>query len=129
MSPSASTVRLPPDFASLGAAVGAWNCEGIAEFPLDSVVLPPLPPHDEFERALHINPQSRRSLREALERTGFVVRRIDHWEPPQEPFFERRWDNMWLAVLDVVRFLRPFSRYPPLNRLFSNHIWVVAERR
>ena len=98
---------------------------------INPIMLPtdPLPPHDEFERELHINPQSRRSLREALERTGFVVRRIDHWEPPQEPFFERRWDNIWLAVLDAVRFLRPFSRYPPLNRLFSNHIWVVAERR
>ena len=57
------------------------------------------------------------------------MRRIDHWEPPQDAFFEDRWDNFWLGALDVVRFARPFSRFPPLNRLFSNHIWVVAERQ
>ena len=49
MSPSESTVRCPPDFASLGAAVGAWNCEGIAELALEllALVLLPLLPHDE----------------------------------------------------------------------------------
>lgn len=89
----------------------------------------PLPPHDEYERELHINPQSPRSLRDALRQHGFRVRRIDHWEPPRDAFFEDRWDNFWLGVVDIVRFARPLSRFPPLNRLFSNHIWVVAERQ
>jgi hypothetical protein len=35
---------------------------------------------------------------------------------------------MGLRALDVVRFLWPLSLLPPLNRLFSNHIGVVAER-
>lgn len=97
---------------------------------LNPIMLPtdPVPPHDEYERELHINPQSAGSLRRAIERSGLRIRRIDHWEPPREPFFERRWDNVWLGVLDAIRFLRPLSRFPPLNRLFSNHVWVVAER-
>jgi SAM-dependent methyltransferase len=91
----------------------------------------PVPPHDEYERRLHVNPQSSAMLRAALERHGFRVRRVDHWEPPPGPFFgeEMRWHNVWLKVLDAVRFLRPLSRFPPLNRFFSNHIWVVAERQ
>lgn len=97
------------------------------------LVLPtdPLPPHDEYERRLHVNPQSSGTLRAALRRQGFRVRRVDVWEPPQGPFFDGklRWHNLGLRALDVVRFLRPFSRFPPLNRLFSNHIWVVAQRR
>lgn len=90
-----------------------------------------VPPHDEYERRLHVNPQSSGTLRSALQRNGFRVRRVDHWEPPPGPFFdpEMRWHNFWLRVLDAVRFLRPLSRLPPLNRFFSNHIWVVAERR
>ena len=100
---------------------------------LNKLVLPtdPLPPHNEYERRLHVNPQSSASLRAALERHGFRIQRIDFWEPPHGPFFDpkRRWDNVLLQLLDVVRFLRPFSRFPPLNRWFSNHIWVVAQRR
>jgi hypothetical protein len=100
---------------------------------LNPMLLPtdPLPPHDEYERRLHVNPQSSGSLRAALQRSGFRVRRVDYWEPPPGPFFGRgmRWQNFWVGVLDAVRFLRPLSRFPPLNRFFSNHIWVVAERR
>jgi len=97
---------------------------------LNEMILPAgaLPPHDEFERRLHVNPQSRASLRDALRRCGFRVVRIDHWEPPSAPFYDSAWLNFWLAVLDGVRFLRPWSRFPPLNRLFANHVWVVAER-
>lgn len=99
----------------------------------NKIVLPadPLPPHDEYERQLHVNPQSAGSLCTALRRSGFRVRRVDFWEPPRGRFFpaELRWHNVGLALLDAVRFLRPVSRFPPLNRLFSNHIWVVAERR
>lgn len=91
----------------------------------------PVPPHDEYERRLHVNAQSSGMLRAALGRCGFLVRRVDYWEPPPGPFFgaEMWWHNFWLKVLDAVRFLRPLSRFPPLNRFFSNHIWVVAERR
>ncbi len=100
---------------------------------LNELVLPTalVPPHDEYERTLHINPQTARSLRKALKSAGLSVRRVDVWEPPQPPFFpkEERSLNFWLGVLDVVRFLRPLSRVPPVNRLFSNHIWVVAEAR
>lgn len=99
---------------------------------LNSTLLPtdPLPPHGEYERQFHINPQSAGSLRAALKRSGFRVRRIDHWEPPKKPFFppDLRWHNIGLAALDFVRFLRPFSRLPPLSQLFCNHIWAVAER-
>ena len=100
---------------------------------LNELVLPtaPVPPHNEYERTLHINPQTGRSLRNSLKRAGLSVRRVDVWEPPQEPFFapEERALNFCLGVLDVVRFLRPVSRMPPMNRLFSNHIWVLAQRR
>jgi cyclopropane fatty-acyl-phospholipid synthase-like methyltransferase len=99
----------------------------------NEIVLPtdPIPSHDAFERALHVNPQSARSLRHALERCGFLVRRVDFWEPPHEPFFpkEQRLRNAAIALLDALRFLRPLSRWPPLDRFFSNHIWIVAERR
>lgn len=99
----------------------------------NEIVLPTAaePPRDEFERRLHVNPQSAASLRRALERAGFRVRRIDYWQPPHAPFFEARyrWDNLVLRAIDAVRFLRPFSLVHPLDRWFSNHIWVVAERR
>lgn len=100
---------------------------------LNEVVLPtgPVPPHNEYERELHVNPQTGGSLRTALQEAGFSLRSVNVWEPPQGPFFpaEERALNFWLGVVDVVRFVRPFSRVAPLNRLFSNHIWVVAEAR
>lgn len=98
----------------------------------NQIVLPtdPHPPHNEYERKLHVNPQSPAALRSALRRHGFQIRRVDYWEPPSAPFFDKRlrWHNFLIRLLDLVRFLRPFSRFPPLNRLFSNHIWVVARR-
>ena len=111
---TAQTLHLPNDF-------------------LNEIVLPTgrLPPHDEYERRLHVNPQSRASLRNTLRRQGFRVRTIDYWEPPPPAFlaFHIKRLSVQFRLLDAVRFLRPFSRYPPLNRLFSNHIWIVAERR
>jgi len=98
----------------------------------NKLVLPtdPLPPHDEYERTLHVNPQSAESLRSALQRVGFRVRQVDFWEPPADTFFpdDLRLHKLGLRALDVVRFLRPLSRYAPLDRYFSNHIWVLAER-
>jgi cyclopropane fatty-acyl-phospholipid synthase-like methyltransferase len=105
---------------------------GVRNWFFNEIVLPtgPVPDHDEFERELHVNPQSARSLRRALEGAGFRVRRVDFWEPPAAPFFPERyrWRNVAIRLLDTARFLRPVSRWPPLDRLFSNHIWVVAER-
>lgn len=96
------------------------------------IVLPTdrLPPHDEYERRLHVNPQSRASLRRVLLGHGFRLRRIDHWEPHAASFFapHQKRLNLQLRLLDALRFLRPVSRFAPLNRLFSNHIWIVAER-
>lgn len=96
-------------------------------------VLPtePTPPRNTFERQLHVNPQSAGSLRSALRRAGFRVCRVDFWELPSKPFFPAHmpWHNRMLGVLDAVRYLRPASRWPPLNRLFSNHIWVLAVRQ
>ena len=98
----------------------------------NKLVLPtdPLPPHDEYERTLHVNPQSAASLRSALQRCGFRVRLIDFWEPPADTFFPNElWlHKLGLGALDAVRFLRPLSRRRPLDRYFSNHIWVLAER-
>ncbi len=98
----------------------------------NKIVLPtdPLPPHDEYERTLHVNPQSASTLRSAMQDAGFHVQRVDFWEPPRAAFYPRelRWHRVALAALDAVRFLRPASLVPPLNRFFSNHIWVVARR-
>jgi ubiquinone/menaquinone biosynthesis C-methylase UbiE len=86
-------------------------------------------PHDEYERAMHINEQSLGSLRALIERHGFVVRGSMFWEPPAKGgYFSSRRLNAELAVLDFLRFLRPLSLRPPLDRFFCNHIWLVAER-
>jgi len=71
MSPSASTVTCPPDFASLGAAVGAWNCDGIAEVSLLLlllllVLLPP--PQDESTPASTIRTGTGKSSLSRLNR-------------------------------------------------------------
>jgi ubiquinone/menaquinone biosynthesis C-methylase UbiE len=86
-------------------------------------------PHDAYEREMHINEQSAPKLRADVEHHGFAVRRTEFWEPPSKGgYFTSRRLNAELAVLDFLRFLRPLSKYPPLNRLFCNHIWMVAER-
>ena len=86
-------------------------------------------PHDQYERAMHINEQSLGSLRALMQRHGFAVRRSMFWEPPSKGgYFSSRRLNAELAALDFLRFLRPLSLYPPLSRFFCNHIWLVAER-
>lgn len=84
-------------------------------------------PHSEYE-ALHVSPQSPASLSRALEAAGLRVRRLDFWEPPAPPIYQSRRLNLEVRLLDVVRYLRPLSDLAPLNRLFKNHIWAVAER-
>lgn len=86
-------------------------------------------PHDEYEREMHINEHTAPKLRADVEKHGFAVRSTEFWEPPSKGgYFESRRLNAELAVLDFLRFLRPLSKYPPLNRLFCNHIWMAAER-
>ena len=99
---------------------------------LNEITLPikPQPLRSSYEQELHVNPQDARSLRDMLHRHKFRVRRVDYYQPPARPFFPRQlyWHNALMKVLDVVRFLYPLGRVPPLDRFFSNHIWVVAER-
>lgn len=84
-------------------------------------------PHSEYE-ALHVSPHSPGSLQRALEAAGLRVRRVEFWEPPAPPIYRSRRLNLEVMLLDAVRYLKPLSNLPPLNRLFKNHIWVVAER-
>ncbi len=86
-------------------------------------------PHDTFEREMHVNEQSAPKLRAEVERHGFAVQEVEFWEPPSKAgYFSSRRLNVELRVLDFLRFLRPLSQYPPLNRYFCNHIWITAER-
>ena len=86
-------------------------------------------PHDTFEREMHINEQSAPRLAAEAERHGFSVRGVEFWEPPAKGgYFASRRLNAELRLLDFLRFLRPLSHYPPLNRYFCNHIWMTAER-
>ncbi|MBI2724281.1 MAG: class I SAM-dependent methyltransferase [Chloroflexi bacterium] len=86
-------------------------------------------PHNAFERNMHINKQSAPGMRAAVERHGFFVRNVEFWEPRSKGgYFASDRLNANLRMLDFLRFLRPLSHYPPLNRLFCNHIWMLAER-
>jgi SAM-dependent methyltransferase len=87
-----------------------------------------LPPHDEYERRLHVNEQTAGRLRALLANAGFDRIAVDHWEPPAQPFFDSRRLNLQVRLLDVVRFLWPLGRVWPLDGFFSNHIWVTARR-
>lgn len=84
-------------------------------------------PHDEYERTLHITAHSPESLSRILKAAGFRVCRLDFWEPSEQRFYESRRLNLEVRLLDVVRYLKPLSNFPPLNRFFKNHIWMVAE--
>jgi ubiquinone/menaquinone biosynthesis C-methylase UbiE len=79
-------------------------------------------PRSPYERELHVNEQSPASLGDNLRRQGFRVRTMLFWEPPAGRPPAR------LQGLDFLRHLRPMSYFWPLNRLFCNHIWAVAER-
>ena len=95
----------------------------------DSVFSPDLPtastfPRTDYERRLHINEQSAASLSASLCRHGFVDVRLRFWEPVAYP---TRW-SLRMKTLDFLRFLRPMSLFPPLNRFFCNHILATARR-
>jgi len=95
----------------------------------DAVFSPDLPvspryPRTDYERRLHVNEQTGGSLRAALEGAGFRVERILYWEPATYPTRL----SLRLRLLDFLRYLRPLSYFPPLNRYFCNHIWAVGRR-
>ncbi len=94
-----------------------------AVFSPDLLVAPRYPRTD-YERRLHVNEQTGDSLRAALEDAGFHVERLLYWEPAAYPSPL----SLRLRLLDFLRYLRPFSYFPPLNRYFCNHIWAVARR-
>ena len=95
----------------------------------DAVFSPDLPvarqfPRTDYERRLHINEQTGDSLRATLEGAGFRVERLLYWEPAAYPTRL----SLRLRLLDFLRYLRPLSYFPPLDRYFCNHIWAVARR-
>ncbi len=103
---------------------------GLHDGVLNPLMLPTTPefPHNSYEDAVHICPHSADSLKRALRSAGFRVHRVEFWEPPARPVYESRRLNLEVRLLDVLRYGRPFSYLPPLNQLFSNHIWLLAER-
>ena len=77
----------------------------------------------------HVNEQTAGQLARTLRESGFRVAKTEHWEIRDEwPYVSRRL-TIELMILDAMRFLRPFSYYWPLNKVFTNHIWAVAEKR
>jgi SAM-dependent methyltransferase len=93
-------------------------------------MLPTAPtfPRTDYDRQLHVNEHGPERMCDLLKAHGFRVRLLDFWEPPSPPLYSSRRLNMEVKLLDLVRYLRPISRYGPLNRFFCNHIWIVAER-
>ncbi|HEY8490591.1 MAG TPA: class I SAM-dependent methyltransferase [Dehalococcoidia bacterium] len=80
------------------------------------------PPRSPYELQMHVNEHSPGDLRRLLRRHGFRIRRMDYHDPDRGSYRA----SLPVRLLDTVRFLRPLSYYPPLDRLFSNHIWAVA---
>lgn len=86
-------------------------------------------PRSDDERRVHVNEQTAPELARLLAECGFSVGKTEYWEiPNQLPYMSRRM-TIELLLLDSVRYLRPLSYVWPLNRLFANHIWMVAEKR
>ena len=85
-------------------------------------------PRTDDERRVHVNEQTASGLAQSLAECGFCVRKTEYWEiPHQLPYMSRRM-TIELMLLDSVRYLRPLSYVWPLNKLFANHIWMLAEK-
>ncbi len=85
-------------------------------------------PRTDDERRVHVNEQTASGLAQSLAECGFHVSKTEYWEiPSQLPYMSRRM-TIELMLLDSVRYLRPLSYVWPLNQLFANHIWILAER-
>jgi ubiquinone/menaquinone biosynthesis C-methylase UbiE len=97
------------------------------------VIAPTLPigpehPRSEEERRQHVNEQTASELARTVSNCGYRVMKIEHWDDAtQLPYTSRRL-TIELMLLDALRSLRPFSFHWPLNKLFTNNIWVVATR-
>jgi ubiquinone/menaquinone biosynthesis C-methylase UbiE len=85
-------------------------------------------PRTPTERQVHVNEQTPRSLRTALEGAGLRVTKTLYWEMPKQLPYVSRLLTAELMVLDSFRYLRPTSFAWPLNRLFANHIWMIARK-
>ncbi|MGD0765755.1 MAG: methyltransferase domain-containing protein [Dehalococcoidia bacterium] len=85
-------------------------------------------PRSEDEHRVHINEQTAGEMKGALEEAGFLVEKTAYWEIPHQLPYESRRLTIELMLLDSIRYLRPLSYCWPLNRVFSNHIWMVAQR-
>jgi len=97
------------------------------------VIGPSLPvgrqyPRTDDELRVHVNEQTESALARSLRDAGFFIRKTERWEIPNQLPYVSRQMTIELMLLDSVRYLRPFSFLPPLNRLFTNHIWMVAEK-
>ena len=112
------------------AVLAVSSALGLHDGVLNATMLPTAAefPHADFDRRLHVNAHSAQGLAALVGRHRFRVRRLDFWEPPGAPFYASRRLNLEVKLLDLIRYLRPLSLYPPLNRWFCNHIWLVAER-
>jgi SAM-dependent methyltransferase len=85
-------------------------------------------PRTANEREVHVNEQTAAELKRTLAESGFRVGKTVYWEiPGQWPYVSRRL-TIELMILDALRYLRPFSFAWPLNRVFTNHIWMIAEK-
>jgi SAM-dependent methyltransferase len=94
-------------------------------------------PRTEGELRYHVNEQTAGMLARTLTECGFRVAKTEHWEVPHGIEYWRVPADQGsplrltveLMLLDALRYLRPFSYAWPLNRVFTNHIWMVAEKK
>ncbi len=86
-------------------------------------------PRSEDERRVHVNEQTASGLQRSLRECGFYIQKTEYWEIPNQLPYKSRRLMIELMLLDSIRYLRPFSYFWPLQQLFANHIWVVAEKR
>jgi len=85
-------------------------------------------PRTDNERVVHVNEQTPAEMARTLGEAGFRVRKTEYWEiPGQWPYVSRRL-TIELMILDALRYLRPLSYAWPLNRVFTNHFWMIAEK-
>ncbi len=80
--------------------------------------------HDDM---LHVGALTPDGLAAAVRGAGLRVRRLDFQEPRTPPGYNPR-VTVEMALLDFIRFGRPLTFLPPFDRLFSNHIWLLAGR-
>ena len=100
----------------------------------DQFINPMMLPQDEefplegdYEH-VHVNEQTPDGLASIVRRTGFQSVKMSVKEPRTPPLYRELRYKLEVKLLDMFRFLWPLNRVWPVNRLFSNHIWVTARR-